>query len=123
MALLSRGLDKIDDPEICAEMVKLWTTKVRDFREFFRTGDRNDSDFVMMKSEPRRKWIAAIVTSSASVQDDRIDSLSWDTYRLIKPEDFRLLVENLHDAPEDVAPAWAKTVHRMIRDERIRMTW
>jgi hypothetical protein len=123
MALLSRGLDKIDDPEICAEMVKLWTTKARNFREFFRTGDRSDSDFVMMKDEPRRKWIASIINSSACTQDDRIEYLSWDTYRLSKPEDFRWLVEKLHDAPENAAPAWAKAVQRMIRDEQIRITW
>jgi len=123
MILLSRGLGKIDDPAIRNELVKLWTTKARDFREFFRTGDRDDSDFVAMKDDPRRKWIVAIINSSTSAPDDRIDSLSWDTYRLIKTEDFCWLLENLLGAPEGSAPTWAKAVQRMFWNEEIRVIW
>lgn len=63
VALLSRGLELIDDPEVCAELVKLWTTKSRNYQAFFRKGDRNDSEFEMMKEESRRKWIAAIINA------------------------------------------------------------
>lgn len=123
MALLSRGLEKIDDPAICEALVKLWTTKARNFREFFRTGDREDADFVVMNDEARRKWIAAIIHASASDSDERIDSLSWDTYRLIKPEDFGWVLENLFNAGETVAPTWANAVQRLLWNEEIRTTW
>ena len=121
MALLSRGLDCIDDPAFCEELVKLWTAKARNFREFFRTGDRDDADFVMMKDEPRRKWISAIINASATDSGDQIELLSWDTYRLIKPEDFGWLLETLLGAAEEAAPAWATAVQRMIWDENIRI--
>jgi hypothetical protein len=123
MAFLSRGLENIDDSEICEELVKLWTTKARNFREFFRTGDRGDADFVMIGDEPRRKWIAAIINSVGDGSNDRIDLLSWDTYRLLKPEDFCWLLGNLFGAEEESAPAWAKAVRRMILDEQIRIAW
>lgn len=123
MALLMRGLELIDDPAICAELVNLWNVKARDFRQFFRTGEREDSDFANLKNEPRRKWIAAILESSASDPDDSIDKLSWDTYRLLKPDDFLWLLGNLQGATEELAPVWARVVQRMFWDEQIRVTW
>jgi hypothetical protein len=76
MAFLTRGLKHIDAPEICEELVKLWTAKARNFREFFRTGDREDADFLMIEDEPRRKWIAAIINSGGDGSNERIDLLS-----------------------------------------------
>lgn len=121
MALLSQGLENIDDPAICDALMKLWKVKRRNFREFFRIGDPEDADFVMMNDESRRKWIAATV--NASVSGDRIDSLSGDTYRLIKPEDFGWMLKNLLDADETIAPAWANAVQRLLWNEEIRVTW
>ena len=123
VALLSRGLEHIDDPAVCTELVKLWTTKSRNYHAFFRNGDRNDSDFEMMKDEPRRKWIAAIINASTSEPDERIDLLSWDTYRLIKPEDFGWIIESLFKAEENAAPAWANAVQRLLWNEEIRIIW
>lgn len=123
MALLLRGLEHIDDPAICQELVNLWQVKARKFREFFRTGDRGDSDFNKVKDTSRRKWIAAILNSSASDADDRIDKLSWDTYRLLKPDDFGWLLENLLLATEGLGPVWARAVERLIRDEQVRVAW
>ena len=122
-ALLSRGLELIDDPAVCTELVQLWTTKSRQYHAFFREGDRNDSDFEMMKEEPRRKWIAAIINASTSEPDERIDLLSWDTYRLIKPEDFGWIIESLLRAEENAAPVWANAVQRLLWNEEIRITW
>jgi hypothetical protein len=123
VALLSRGLDQIYDPAVCTELVKLWTTKSRKYHAFFRKGDRNDSDFEMMKDEPRRKWIAAIVNASTSEPDARIDFLSWDTYRLIKPEDFGWILESLLRAEQKAAPTWASAVQRLLWNEEIRIAW
>lgn len=123
MAILSRGLELIDDPAVCTEVVKLWTTKSRHYQAFFRKGDRNDSDFEMMKDETRRKWIAAIINASTSEPDERIDFLSCGTYRLIKPEDFGWIIESLFKAEEDAAPAWANAVQQLLRNEEIRITW
>ncbi len=123
VALLLRGLEQIDNPAVCAELVKLWTTKSRNYHTFFRKGDRNDSDFEMINDEPRRKWIAAIINSSTSEPDERIDLLSWDTYRLIKPEDFGWILESLFRAEEKAAPAWANAVQRLLWNEEIRITW
>ncbi|MCB1129781.1 MAG: hypothetical protein KDN05_01545 [Verrucomicrobiae bacterium] len=123
MALLTRALERIDHPLICEGLVNLWKAKARDFREFFRTGDREDSDFAKMKDEPRRKWIAAILESSTSESDESIDKLLWDTYRLIRPDDFDWLLENLHSARDDLTSVWAKAVQRMLMDVQIRVTW
>jgi hypothetical protein len=123
IAILSRGLDQIDDPAVCAELVKLWITKSRKDHAFFRKGDTNDSDFEMMKDEPRRKWIAAIINASTSESDERIGLLSWDTYRLIKPKDFGWIIESLFRAEEKAAPAWANAVQRLLWNEEIRITW
>ncbi len=122
MALLSRGLANIDDPAVCEELVRLWTTKARNFREFFRTGDQGDADFAMISDESRHKWIAGIINSSAPDPDDRIDHLSWDTYRLIKPDDFGWLLENLLGASQESASTWAKAVLRTFREERNNAT-
>jgi len=123
VALLSRGLDLIDDPAVLDALVKLWTTKSRNYNAFFRKGDRLDSDFENIKDEPRRKWIAAIINASPSEEDDRIDHLSWDTYRLIKPEDFGWILENLLGAADESAATWAKVVQRLFWDEQIRIVW
>lgn len=119
MALFSRGLENIDDPEIRAELVKLWTAITRSFRDFFRKGDREDADFIMMTDESRRKWISAIITSTPSDSDERIDFLSFDTYRLLNPDYFPWLLEKLLAAEDTTAPAWAKAVNNMIWDEHI----
>ena len=123
MSLLSRGLDKIDDPEICAEMVRLWTTNTKNFREFFRTGDRDDSGFTAINEVSRRKWIAAIIYSSDSDPNDQIDSLLWDTYRLINPQDFGWVLETFRGAEKHTAPTWAKVVEHLLWDEKIRVSW
>ena len=121
MKILIRAVDHIDDPAICLELVKLWKTKSRNFRELFRTGDREDSDFSAFKDEPRRKWIAALINSTTEDADDCVYHLSWDTYRLIKHEDFGWLLAGLREAAEETAPTWAKTVRHMIWNEEIRV--
>jgi hypothetical protein len=123
MNLLLRGLDHIDDLAICSELVKLWKSKARNFHEFFRSGDRKDSDFAMMTDDPRRNWIAAIINSTDEIADDHIDLITWDTYRLTKPEDFGWLLEGLLKATDEAVSAWAKAVLRMIWNEEIRVAW
>ena len=123
MALLSRGLEKIDDPAICSELMALWTMKSRSFHEFFRNGDRDDSDFLTINDETRHKWITAIIDSTTSDPQDRIDSLLWNNYRLIKPDDFGWLLETMSATATDTAHIWAKVVGRLIWDEKIRVVW
>ncbi len=121
MKILVGALDQIDSPEVCLELVKLWKTKAKNFREFFRTGDRDDADFSAIKDEPRRKWIAALINSTAEDADSSVYHLTWDTYRLIKNEDFGWVLEGLLGATEKTAPTWAKTVRHLISTETIRV--
>ena len=121
MKILLGALGLIDDPVICSELVKLWKTKAKNFREFFRTGDRDDEDFSAIKDEPRRKWIAALINSTAEDAEDSVYHLTRETYRLIKDEDFGWLLEGLLRATKKTAPTWAKTVRHIISTETTRV--
>jgi hypothetical protein len=123
IAILLRGLELIDDPAVCDELVELWVTKSKNYHAFFRKGYQNDSDFEVIKDGPRRKWIAAIINASASESDQQIDFLAWETYRLIKPEDFGWILESLFRADDTAATAWANTVQRLLWNDEIRITW
>ncbi|MCW1883789.1 hypothetical protein OKA04_03555 [Luteolibacter flavescens] len=121
MAFLLWGLSRIDEPAICEELVKLWTDKASNFREFFRTGAKDDDDFAKMEDESRLKWVAAIINSPSPELDDRIDHLTWETYRLIKQDDFCWVLDNLLSSGAEAAPRWAEAVQRMIWDEKVRI--
>lgn len=123
MSLLSRALAKIDDPEVCDALVELWITKAKNFQDFFRAGDSEDSDFVFMNEDSRRKWIAAIIHKCTSISNDEMGSLWLDVRGLIKHEDFIWLLENLLRVAETAAPLWAKLIQRLFRYEEVRTSY
>lgn len=123
MGILHRALYLIDDPEICDELVKLWKSKSRSYQEFFRTGDKDDSDFSRIDDVVRRKWISAILNSFESDADERHFNLTYGSFQLIKADDFGWLLETLLSVPNESSHAWAKVICQLIQDEAIRVKW
>ncbi len=114
MAILLRGLEQFDTPEIRAHLVNLWHIKTRYYHAFFRDGSRDEDEVLKINETHRLIWAEAIVIDSETTLDHDIDCLTLGDHHLLTCEDLGWILEKLNEEYPTRAEAWATLFCQMI---------
>lgn len=108
LSVLFRSLERIDDPKILQELVKLWRVKSRNYRDFFAEGRRDLNGLESASDESRLAWASGILNDPET--DPRKDAyqIAGDNYKLINPSDIGWLLRQLPNQPKDRIPMWIR---------------